>query len=112
MLGVILGVYGVLVACASVAVSSQLLALASPANKAVSIAFGYSLYSAGLGGSRMIASLLLGSGILAENWTLGGMNFTHYHSLFLCSGCGVVAAMLLLVLVPGVVREVKRLPAG
>ena len=50
VLAATLGVYGVLVACASIAVSSQLLTLASPANKAVSIAFGYSLYAAGQGG--------------------------------------------------------------
>jgi len=112
LLGVILGVYGLLFACASIAVSSELLALASPANKAVSIAFGYSLYAAGMGGSRALASVVLGSGILAEQWQLAGLAFTRYHSLFLCSGCGVIFAMLLLVLVPGLVHQVERLPGG
>jgi MFS family permease len=112
VLGAILALYGTLVACASIAVSSELLALASPASKAVSIAFGYSLYAAGMGGARMLASLVLGSGILAESWAVGGAVFTRYHSLFLCFACGIVGAMLLLVLVPGVVRDVERLPTG
>lgn len=102
--------FGVLFACASIAVTSELLALAPPANKAVSIAFGFSLYSAGLGFSRLATSLLLGSGMLSETWTVAGIVFTRYHSLFLFFGCGVLAVSVLLVLVPALVRDVQRLP--
>ncbi len=102
--------YGFLFACASIAVSSQLLALAQPLSKAVSIAFGYTLYSGGLAMSRVVASLALGSGILAPEWRFGSIVFTRYHSLFLCFGTGVLYAMLLLVMIPGMVREVKRYP--
>ena len=111
-LGAILLTYGMLLACASIAVSSELLALASPANKAVSIALGYSLYAAGLGGSRALASLLLGSGILAEQWRVAGIAFTRYHSLFLVYGCGVFLAMGLLILIPTTTRNVARLPTA
>ncbi len=110
-LGLVLAAYGMLFAGASVAVSSELLALASPVNKAVSIALGYSLYAAGMGGSRMLASLTLGSGILAESWHVGGLVFSRYHSLFLAFGCCVIISMLLLVQVPGFVRKVERLPS-
>ena len=110
-LGTILAGYGMFFACASIAVSSELLALASPTNKAVSIAFGYSLYAAGLGGSRVLASLVLGSGILAEHWQVGTIVFTRYHSLFLANAVGVVLAMALLIFVPAVSRSVERLPA-
>lgn len=103
--------YGFLVACASIAVSSELLALAQPANKAVSIALGYTLYTGGMAVSRVAASLVLGSGILATQWGIGGVVFTRYHSLFLCSGIGVLAAMFLLLLLPGMVRDVNRYPA-
>jgi len=106
----ILACYGFLVACASIAISSELLALAQPMNKAVSIALGYSLYSGGLAMSRMAASLVLGSGILAPEWSLGGIVFTRYHSLFLIFGVGVIYAMFLMVMIPGMVREVKRYP--
>jgi MFS family permease len=110
VLGAILGAYGMLVACASIAVSTELLALASPDNKAVSIAFGYGLYAAGLGGARALASALLGSGLLAPQWVLAGHVFTRYHSLFLFSGVGVLIAVLLLAFVPGMVGRVERLP--
>lgn len=110
-LGAILAAYGILFASSSIAVSSELLALASPANKAVSIALGYSLYAAGLGGSRALASLILGSGILAEQWQIGTIVFTRYHSLFLANAVGVALAMALLVFVPAVNRRVGRLPA-
>ncbi len=108
----VLAACGLLIAGASIAVSSELLALANPAEKAVSIAFGYSLYAAGLGGSRMLASLLLGSGILAETWQFGGQVFSRYHSLFLAFGCGTILAMILLVQVPGLVRRVERFPSA
>lgn len=110
-LSIILAAYGMLFACASIAVSSELLALASPTNKAVSIAFGYSLYAAGLGGSRVLASLVLGSGILAEKWQVGTIVFTRYHSLFLANAVGVIFAMALLVFVSAVSRSAERLPA-
>lgn len=110
-LATILAAYGILLASASIAVSSELLALASPTNKAVSIAFGYSLYSAGLGVSRALASLVLGSGILSEQWQIGTIVFTRYHSLFLANAVGVFLAMALLVFVPAVTHRVQRLPA-
>ncbi len=109
-IGLTVAGYGLLFACASIAVSSELLALSPSFNKAVSIAFGFSLYSAGLGFSRAATSLILGSGMLAESWTVGGIVFTRYHTLFLLFGCGVLAVSVLLVLVPALVRDVRRLP--
>lgn len=100
-------VYGFLFACASVGVSSELPALASPRNKAVSIAFGFSLYSAGIGFSRGATSLVLGSGMLAPAWTAMGVGFTHYHSLFLAFGCGVISVSVLLVLIPALVGPAR-----
>ncbi len=105
----IITAYGFFLACASVAVSSEMLALASPNNKAMSIAFCYSLFAAGMGFSRFLASVILGSGILAPEWTCLGVTFTKYHSLFLVYGCGTVAVTVLLVLVPALTRDVQRL---
>jgi hypothetical protein len=106
----IICIYGLLLASASIAVSSELLALARPDNKAISIAVGYSLYCAGVGGSRALASLILGSGMLATTWSVAGIGFTRYHSLFILFGCGIIFAMLLLVMVPALMRDVGRLP--
>jgi MFS family permease len=111
ILGIVVALYGILVACASVAVSSEMYALSPENNKSVSIAFCFSLYSAGLGGSRFLASLILGSGILAENWTLKSIEMTKYHSMFLIYGCAVFATCILMVLVPALTRGTKRLPS-
>ena len=105
----IITVYGFLLACASIAVSSEMLALAPANNKAMSIAFCYSLYAAGMGVSRFLASVILGSGILAAEWQCAGITFTKYHSLFLVYGCGTIAITVLLVLVPALTRDVQRL---
>ncbi|HOX05017.1 MAG TPA: MFS transporter [Planctomycetota bacterium] len=112
LLGAVIAAYGFLFACASIAVSSELLALSPPGNKAVSLAFGSSLYSAGLGGSRALASVLLGSGILAETWSLGGTQLTRYHSLFLFFACGIFTAMLLLAILPAMTRTAGHAPAA
>lgn len=101
--------YSFLLACASPAVSSEMLALAPANNKTMSIAFCYSLFAAGLGGSRFLASLVLGSGLLAPQWTCFGAVLTKYHSLFLVYGCSVIAVSVLLVLVPALTRDVRRL---
>ncbi len=106
---VVITAYGFMMACASIAVSSEMLALAPANNKAMSIAFCYSLYAAGLGFSRFLASVILGSGILASEWTCGGVMFTKYHTLFLVYGCGTTAIAVLLVLVPALTRDVQRL---
>ncbi len=106
----ILLVYGCLFAGASVAVSSELLALAAPGNKAVSIALGYSLYAAGMGISRLVSSLVLGSGMLAETWTLRSLVLSRYHTLFLTFGVGSAMAMLLLIQVPGLIHRVETWP--
>lgn len=67
---------------------------------------------AALGVLRTFASLLLGSGLLAESWQVGGWIFTRHHSLFLAAGVGVLLSMLLLVFVPGIVDRDERTPAG
>lgn len=106
----LVGIYGFLTAGASVAVSSEILAVAPFNNKAVSIAFCLSLYFGGAGCSRLLASLILGSGMLSPHWGILGITLTKYHALFLFYGAGVIAASLLLVLVPALMKNVQRLP--
>jgi MFS family permease len=106
----LLALYGVLLSCASVAVSTELFTLAAPNNKAVSIALGWSLYAGGMGLSRLLAAVTLGGGMLTPSWTAFGIELTRYHSLFLLAGGGVLLAMLLLVFIPGMVSRVECLP--
>lgn len=67
-----------------------------------SMAFCGSCYAAGVGGSRLLTSLILGSGILAPEWFLGSIKFSHYQTLFLVYGCAITFVCLLLVLVPAI----------
>ena len=106
----LLTINGFAFACASIAVSSEMMALSPPNNKSMSIAFCFSFYSAGLGFSRLLASMILGSGILAPTWKCFGTTMTSYHTLFLFFGCGVLMTTVLLVTVPAFIKDVKRLP--
>ncbi len=107
----ILTAYGFLISSASIAVSSEMLALAPARNKNVALAFCFSMFAGGKGFSRFLASLILGSGILARRWNCFGYDLTQYHSLFIMYGCMVILACILLVLVPAITREIRRLPS-
>ncbi len=86
-----------------------MLALSPAANKAMSIAFCYSMFAAGMGFSRFLASIVLGSGVLAAEWSVMGIAFTKYHTMFLFFGCGTIAVTVLMVLVPSLTKDVQRL---
>ena len=66
------------------------------------MAFCGSCYAAGIGGSRLLTSLILGSGLLAPQWFIGSMKISHYQTLFLVYGCSILFVCLLLVLVPAI----------
>ena len=102
LITVLLATYGFFVGCSSIAISTEMMELASPNNKAISMAFCGSCYAAGTGGSRLLASLILGSGLLAPQWFMGPMKISHYQTLFLAYGCAIMFVCLLLVLVPAI----------
>lgn len=102
LITVLLATYGFFVGCSSIAISTEMMELASPNNKAISMAFCGSCYAAGTGGSRLLASLILGSGLLAPQWFMGQMKISHYQTLFLAYGCAIMFVCLLLVLVPAI----------
>jgi hypothetical protein len=66
------------------------------------MAFCGTFYAAGTGGSRLLTSLVLGSGMLAPKWHIGSMQISHYQTLFLLFGIAIVFVCLLLVLVPAI----------
>jgi MFS family permease len=94
--------YGFFIATSSVAVSSEMMALANPNNKAVAMAFCISMYSAGLGGARLLSSLIIGAGILAPEWSMGAMKFSMFHTMYLGYGLGILFVCMLLVIVPAI----------
>jgi MFS family permease len=109
-LGPLILAYGFLFAGASIAVTTEMLHLAPENNKAMSIAFCFVAYSGGTALSRVGTSLLLGSGIFSPSWSVLGRTMTQYHSLFLFYAATVILATALLVLVPAVIKGVRRLP--
>jgi len=99
---VLLVCYGFFLSTSSVAVTSEMMALANPDNKALAMAFCVTMYSAGVGGARLLSSLIIGSGILASEWSIGAMNFTMFHTMYLGYGIGILFVCMLLVIVPAV----------
>ena len=103
--------YSFTFACANISSSSEMMALATPGNKVMAMAFCNSFYYAGQGLSRLLTSAVLGSGILAPFWVCGGQTFSHYQSIFLIYGICIVFAATLLVVVPAVFPKGKYIYA-
>ena len=99
---ILLVCYGFFIATSSVAVSSEMLALANPENKALAIAFCASMYYAGIGGARLLSSLIIGSGILAPEWSIGTLKFSMFHTMYLGYALGILFVCVLLVIVPAI----------
>ena len=102
LIGGILFLYSFTFACANISSSSEMMALATPGNKVMAMAFCNSFYYGGQGLSRLMASLILGSGALASSWMLNGIVVTHYQTLFLVYAVCIVFAASLLVVVPAI----------
>ncbi len=94
--------YSFTFAAASIASTSEMMALATPGNKAMAMAFCGTFYYTDSGLSRLISSLVLGSGMLAPQWRIGSMSVCHYQTLFLVYAVLIVFAAIFLVVVPAV----------
>ncbi|MDD5697852.1 MAG: MFS transporter [Victivallaceae bacterium] len=99
---VLLICYGFFVAASSVAVSSEMMALANPDNKALAMAFCGTMYAAGLGGARFLSSVIIGSGVLSPRWNIGAVEYTMFHTLYLGYGLMILFVCVLLVIVPAI----------
>lgn len=99
---ILLFFYSFMVALASIVTSSEMMALASPANKTMAMAFCGSFYYGGSGFSRLVSSLMLGSGLLAPEWKLGGMLVCHYQTLFFIYALFILLAAVFLISVPAI----------
>lgn len=102
MVTALLLLYSVTFAMASIATTFEMMALATPGNKAMAMAFCGTFYNSGSGLCRLFSSLLLGSGILAPQWFLGSMALCHYQSLYLLYAVAIVFAAMFLVVVPAI----------
>ncbi len=98
----LLFVYSVTYANANIASTSEMMALATPGNKVMAMAFCGAFYYTGSGLSRLLSSLILGAGLLAPRWQIGGLVFSHYQTLYLFYTVAIGFAAMLLVVVPAV----------
>ncbi len=102
LITLLLVAYSFTFAAASIASTSEMMALATPGNKAMAMAFCGTFYYTGSGLSRMISSLVLGSGMLSTHWNIGSMELCQYQSLFLIYSVAIVFAAMFLVIVPAI----------
>ncbi|OGV49083.1 MAG: hypothetical protein A2017_11805 [Lentisphaerae bacterium GWF2_44_16] len=101
-IAVLLLVYSFTFANANIASTTEMMALARPGNKVMAMAFCGTFFYGGSGLSRLVTSLVLGSGILAPEWHIGNITFCHYQTIFLIYSVAIVFVAMLLVVVPAI----------
>jgi len=90
------------IAATSIVCSAEMMALATPGNKTMAMAFSGALYYGGAGLSRLLASFFLGSGLFAAEWMFGAMRVSPYQTLFLLYAGATVLAGFFLFSIPAV----------
>lgn len=85
--------------------SSEMMALARPGNKTMASALCQTYTGFGMAAGRNLTSAVLAVGFLTPHWTLGGMSFNHYQTIYLI--CAVFAAIIfiLLPIIPSVIAK-------
>lgn len=107
LITILLFINAFMLSMVSITTTSEMLTLATPWNRAMSMAYCGSFYSLGSGCARLISSLILGSGMLAPLWTYKSFTFTNFQTLFLFNSAALLFACLLLVMVPAVFPKGK-----
>ncbi len=88
------------IAANSVVAGAMMMELAAMGNKAVAMAFWGVFYYGGSGVARLGASLLIASGVLAANWSIGGQTMSSSHSVLLI-GVSIALFAGIILLLPG-----------
>ena len=112
IVGVLNFLYGLVYASASIAITTELLALIPPENKSLSTSLLDGLYRTGGALSGILAGWALGLGMFTESWGLWGMPMTRYDTILLFWGLMVVLLVVALGLVPSVIRKAQWVPRG
>lgn len=100
LIALILFVDSFMLACSDITSSSEMMKLATPGNSVVAMAFFNAFNYSGRGISRLLTSLILGSGALTLNWHIGEMQISHYQTLFLIYSLMVLFCSSSLIIVP------------
>lgn len=100
-------VLGLIQAASSIALTSEMMALAPRENKSVLISVCSSLQLGGAAVSGIVSGKVIDLKILSENWTLMGIQLTDYDTLILFSAVLVFVFIVTLGLIPSVVKTKK-----
>lgn len=105
LLGTLFFMQGVALAFLLCIGSTEMLALARPGNKVMAISFASTFQYLGNALGRLGSTMLIAMGVLAERWTFGSWDFSHFHTLFLFDFVLTFFGLTLLLLTPAVVSE-------
>lgn len=102
LIAILLLIYSFAIAAGSIIASAEMMELATPGNKVMAMAFSGAFSYGASGLSRLLSSLLLGSGMLVPEWSIGAMRICRYQTLLLIYTCALLFAAVFLILVPAV----------
>jgi MFS family permease len=98
---------GLIQASSSIALTSEMVALAPEKNKSVIISLCMSLQWGGAAISGVISGKLIEYGILSKTWIFKGLSLSNYDSLILFSSVMVFVFIVTLGLIPSVIKTKK-----
>ncbi len=98
---------GLIQSASSIAVTSEMVALAPVKNKSVIISFCLSLQWGGAAISGVISGKLIEYAILSETWIFKGLTLSNYDTLIMFSSVMIFVFMITLGLIPSVVKTKK-----
>ena len=98
---------GLIQSASSIALTSEMVALAPAKNKSVIISICMSLQWGGAAISGVISGKLIEYGILSQTWVFKGLTLSHYDTLILFSSVMVFVLIVTLGLIPSVVKTTK-----
>ena len=102
LIAILIPVYSFALAAGTILASAEMMELATPGNKVMAMAFSGTFSYGASGLSRLLSSLLLGSGMLAAEWHIGAMRVCRYQTLLLIYTAAMLFAGIFLILVPAV----------
>jgi hypothetical protein len=109
-LGALHFAFGLVYAASTIAISTEMLALAPSGNKPLATSVCWALTQAGTALCGMLSAGLLGSGMLQERWLLGSLALSAYDAILLMASAMVLLLAVTLGLVPSVIGKGEDMP--
>ena len=103
MIGLLMLIGGFCYACYFVYLSVEMLALARPDNRTMTVALCNTFHYAGGTLSRLGGAMMLGSGMMATQWSIKSTEFSNFQTILLFFGGCVAFSLITLMLVPSAV---------